>query len=233
MILPVRDRETTISAIFAQIVETLPELTPRWNLLVVDDGSTDATPEVLQELIRPYPQVALVHHSAPRGETACFRAGTRRTRADLLLLRAEDCELDVAGIDAMWKQATSHDLVVARPAADISPVRRGTLQLRRKTTSVVARPALLLVRRRIIREWMADTDEHDLQAYLGRKGHPRHEIELRIASHLPFRPGNATTSRPRPDGTMMRPQHCDNGQAIGQPKRPNYLLRLKEFALGE
>ena len=29
------------------------------------------------------------------------------------------------------------------------------------------------------------------------------------------------------------PQHCDAGDEAGQPKRPNYLLRLKAFALGE
>jgi hypothetical protein len=184
-------------------------------------------------LIRPYPQVALIHHSARRGETACFHDGTRRTRGDLLLFRAEDCELDMAGIDAMWKQATDHDLVVARAAGDAAPGRRRALSLRRPATSTVGRPALQLIRRRAIKEWAAESEEQDLQTYLARKGYPQYEIELRRAQ-LPSLPqARLATSQPHPTGTRMLPQHCDTGQSAGQPKRPNYLLRLKEFALGE
>ena len=38
------------------LLEVLPELTPRWDVLVMDNGSTDATVEVAHELVGRYPQ---------------------------------------------------------------------------------------------------------------------------------------------------------------------------------
>ena len=80
MILPVRNGAATLSSLLSQIVEILPELTPHWDLLVVDDGSTDATPEVLQELTRPYPQIRVIHHSVPQGDGARAFAVARWAR---------------------------------------------------------------------------------------------------------------------------------------------------------
>ena len=56
----------------------LPELTPRWNLVLLDDGSSDATPEILEELARPYPQVSVIHNSVSEGDGACFRRGAEQ-----------------------------------------------------------------------------------------------------------------------------------------------------------
>ena len=120
----------------------LPELTPRWELLIVDDGSTDATPEVIQELIRPYPQADVIHHSAERGDTACFRAGMQRMRSDVLLLRAESCDLDLAGLDKMWKKISSHDLIVARSHGDAAPGRQPARSLRQGNREDRSRPSI-------------------------------------------------------------------------------------------
>src|SRR5690348_9497241 len=63
MILPLRNDADRVSLIFTQALEILPELTPRWNLVLFDDGSTDATGESLAELVRAYPQATVIHHS--------------------------------------------------------------------------------------------------------------------------------------------------------------------------
>jgi hypothetical protein len=232
MILPVRNREATLAALVVQVVEVLPELTPRWELLIVDDGSTDATTEVIQELIRPYPQAAVIHNSAERGDTACFRAGMQRTRSDVLLLRSDSCDLDLAGLDKMWKKISSHDLIVARAHGDAAPGRQPAPSLRKQMSKAVVGPALQMIRRRAIESWITGRSPQDLQSYLALKGYPQHEVELRHASWSKGARGKAAASALK-NKVATSPQHRDEGDTAGRPKRPNYLLRLKTFALGE
>ena len=48
-------------------VKTAAELTPDFEVIVVNDGSADATAEIADELARTYPQVRAVHHPRNRG----------------------------------------------------------------------------------------------------------------------------------------------------------------------
>ncbi|HVU86244.1 MAG TPA: glycosyltransferase [Pirellulales bacterium] len=221
MILPLRNDADRVSLIFTQALEILPELTPRWNLVLFDDGSTDATGESLAELVRAYPQATVIHHSTAMGDNACFRRGARVTDGDLVLLRSSDCDLDLTGLHKMWKRASAHPLVVARSHGDAGRG-RFTLAARKKERGLATGPALQLIERRALGPWLAGKEE-DLQGYLHARRYPQHEVELR----------RCLASGMAPMSGRFEPQHCDAGDASGRPKRPNYLLRLKAFAMGE
>ncbi len=232
VILPVRNREATIAASLGRLVEVLPDLTPRWEIVVMDDGSTDATPEVATEFARAYPQIVVEHSTAPRGDAACFHSAARVAPGEMLLFRDEDCDLEVGGIHRMWKRSATHELVVARSAAGgRSDVRRGIGRVRSAGSS--GRPVLQLIHRRAIEGWISARDCQNLQDYLARKGYPQHEVELRLCDVLHARTAEASTLRPAAAGAAWRPQHCDQGETIARPKPPNYLTRLRSFALGE
>ena len=72
MILPLRNDADRVSHIFSQAIEILPELTPRWKLVLFDDGSADATGEILAELVRALPQAAVHHNSTAAGDRPSF-----------------------------------------------------------------------------------------------------------------------------------------------------------------
>ena len=53
VLLPVHNAQDTLSGNIHRVIEILPELTTRFELLVVDDGSTDATCEVARSRLLP------------------------------------------------------------------------------------------------------------------------------------------------------------------------------------
>ena len=59
---PAYNDSGTIASMVIRTVKAASELTPDFEIIVVDDGSADGTAEIADELARTYPQVRAVHH---------------------------------------------------------------------------------------------------------------------------------------------------------------------------
>ena len=85
VLLPVHNVQATLAPDVAKLLDTLPELTAWFDLLIIDDGSTDATCEIAEELVTEYPQVRLMRHAVRRGVEGAWRVGLGRTDAPIVL----------------------------------------------------------------------------------------------------------------------------------------------------
>jgi glycosyltransferase involved in cell wall biosynthesis len=90
VLLPVQDAQSTLASTVTEVLETAADLTDRFELLIIDDGSRDATSEVAHELSRCYPQVRSVRHSRPLGQEAAVRTGLAQSRGEVVLLRGKE-----------------------------------------------------------------------------------------------------------------------------------------------
>lgn len=233
MILPVHNAQAELSRLIAQAVEILPDLTPRWDLLVVDDGSTDATPEVAEEWTRSYPQVRVAHHAVRFGRDGWQRTGVLRTRGDVLLLRDEECPVELTGVHKMWKRMASADIVVGRAAKQAALAWLASRATSRRSARSTA-GGLQMIRRRALDGWAPVASRQSLAEYLTGKGCRQHDIELQPARPTVYlAPPQRVASTADAADPTIRPRHCDEGEKAGQPRRPNYLARLRAFAIGE
>ena len=85
-LLPVRNAEATLAETVSEWLEVLPELTNRFDLVIIDDCSSDATIEVADELVKQY---APIIRSASPTSAGSIRSHRHRTatgsrRGDLL-----------------------------------------------------------------------------------------------------------------------------------------------------
>ncbi len=87
VLLPVRDAQSTLAATVTEILEMASDLSERFELLIIDDGSSDATSEIAHELSRRYPQIRTLRHDKPLGEEAALRAGLAQSRGDVVFVR--------------------------------------------------------------------------------------------------------------------------------------------------
>jgi glycosyltransferase involved in cell wall biosynthesis len=87
-------------------VKAASQLTSDYEVIVVNDGSTDATPEIADELARTYPQVRVVHHPANRGYGGALQTGFRTATKELVFYTDGDAQYDPAELSLLWAALT-------------------------------------------------------------------------------------------------------------------------------
>jgi dolichol-phosphate mannosyltransferase len=90
VLLPIKDAQATLTESVHEILDLVEDSIDRFELLIIDDGSTDATSEVAHELTRHYPQVRVVSHGTALGHEAALRVGLSRSRGEVVVTRDDN-----------------------------------------------------------------------------------------------------------------------------------------------
>lgn len=225
VLLPVRNAQASLSVLVHDLVEVMPELTRNWELLVLDDGSTDATVEVADELSALYPQVEVVAYGQPLGWPEVIRIGLARTSGEFLFLRHPQSSVAIDEARKLWLAVQDHEIV-------FGVCRRNGLR-RRSRRRVLGEERLggfLMARRRTM-ESLVDYlgDLATLRTALAGLGHSWQEVEMRHrepAWQGRFVPGRPHAAPPAPGGNHLLPNGSEAEPS--RPRRPNYLARIRE-----
>lgn len=84
-----------ISPLVNSALAVLPALAADFEVIVINDGSTDATPAILDELARSDARVKVVHHVRNLGYGAALRSGFRHASKELVFYTDGDGQYDV------------------------------------------------------------------------------------------------------------------------------------------
>lgn len=84
----------TIPSMVLTALMTLRKLTDDYEIIVVNDGSTDYTAEVLEELASRYPELRVIHHPQNRGYGAALRTGFAAATKEWVFYTDGDAQYD-------------------------------------------------------------------------------------------------------------------------------------------
>jgi dolichol-phosphate mannosyltransferase len=115
VLLPVKNAQSTLNSAVHEILDVMTDSGDRFELLIIDDGSTDATSEVAHELTYHYPQVRLVRHGTPRGRDAAIRTGLERSQGEVVMLRDDESGFSVLERPSRAPAAKTFSSRPARP----------------------------------------------------------------------------------------------------------------------
>ncbi|MDP6445805.1 MAG: glycosyltransferase family 2 protein [Pirellulaceae bacterium] len=114
VILPIHNCQQTISRQIDEMLEVLPEMTGQFEVIIVDDCSTDDSEEVAVELSRRFPQVQLVRHRMKQGRQSAVRTGMEMSQGDVIFVQEEGVRLRAAELRQLWDLREDQELVMAR-----------------------------------------------------------------------------------------------------------------------
>ena len=95
---PAHNEAANIEALVAEALATLPALAERFEVVIVDDGSRDATPAIADALAEAHPEVRAVHHPTNLGYGAALRTGFAAARFDHIAFTDGDRQFRVADL---------------------------------------------------------------------------------------------------------------------------------------
>jgi glycosyltransferase involved in cell wall biosynthesis len=101
VVVPVFNEEESLEALHQRLKETLASLGRGYELIFVDDGSTDTSFDVLQRLQSGDEHVRVVRLRRNFGQTAAFSAGFDRARGQVIVTMDADLQNDPADIPSL------------------------------------------------------------------------------------------------------------------------------------
>lgn len=101
---PAYNDSGTIASLVIMAVQTARQLTSDFEVIVVNDGSADATPRILSELAGLYPQVRIVTHQQNRGYGGALRSGFAEARKEVVFYTDGDAQYDPSEMALLWKR---------------------------------------------------------------------------------------------------------------------------------
>lgn len=106
VVIPSYNEEENLPVLTREIVAAADPLGIAWELLFVDDGSTDDSPAVLRSLAERHPTVRVVLSETNRGQSAALDAGFRHALGSVVVTLDADLQNDPADIPRLLEVLT-------------------------------------------------------------------------------------------------------------------------------
>ncbi len=146
IVVPVYNEEDNIRPLLAELREVLGKLGKEYELVFVDDGSTDHSFEILKQEALTDHHIRIIRFKKNAGQTAAFAAGFKVARGDIVITMDADLQNDPHDIPYLLEKIGEFDVVCGWRHKRLDP-----------WTKVVSSKIANFVRNWLSKEDIADT----------------------------------------------------------------------------
>jgi len=227
-LMPLRNVQAILEPIILEWLEVLTELTPKTEIVLVDDASSDATVEVALELMIQYPQIRVMRHATPRGWRASLLTAMEGSRGEILVFPDPESALGLNALPKLWRLLDQYEVILAGPNCDVV-----------QPWGEAAPGGYQMGSRRVF-ESLRDVlgDRAQLVAALQAGGYRflQTEVSRRYPPMATYRAACLARKlfwKPTAERTAGTGATSTESASAAGPNRPNYLARLRQYARGQ
>ncbi|MCA9163721.1 MAG: glycosyltransferase family 2 protein [Planctomycetales bacterium] len=103
VIVPVFNAQNSLAKEVHELLDVLSDLETRFELVLVDDGSTDQTSDIADELAYQFPQIQIVRHPRRFGASAAIQSGLRRANGEIVFVQDEFTPFSAMELRRLWE----------------------------------------------------------------------------------------------------------------------------------
>ena len=110
VVVPVYNEEGNLPVLIPKLAEVLKGLGPSYEMIFVDDGSSDGSRKILKEMASQYPFLRILRLRENRGLSTALLAGMREARGDKIVTLDSDLQNDPADIPRLLECLDHYDM---------------------------------------------------------------------------------------------------------------------------
>jgi len=121
---PMHNEEGNIRQAVHAALDVLPAVSKDYEIIIVDDGSSDDTGRIADELSHAGDKIRVVHHPVNLGYGGALKSGFRASRFELVFFTDGDNQFELGEIRELLKHIDRYDLVIGRRVGRKDPIHR-------------------------------------------------------------------------------------------------------------
>jgi glycosyltransferase involved in cell wall biosynthesis len=116
LVIPAYNEEDVIPELLRRIEPALRQTGKTFEVVIVDDGSTDATPKMLDDAMRERPWLRVLRMARNGGQSAAFDAGFKAARGQIIATIDADLQNDPEEIPRILPMLDGYDMITGQRA---------------------------------------------------------------------------------------------------------------------
>lgn len=109
---PFWNEEKNIVNVVKKAIPVAKKIANKWEIIIIDDGSSDRTLQIANNLAKNNPNLKVIHHEKNRGYGAALKSGFENSKYDLIVFNDGDGQFDFSQIDRFIEKINPVDLVI-------------------------------------------------------------------------------------------------------------------------
>src|SRR5688572_30685456 len=111
LVIPAYNEQENIPVLLQRVDAALKQTGKPFEVIIVDDGSSDSTPQLLEEGMGQYPWLRVLRMAKNGGQSAAFEAGFKAARGEVVATIDADLQNDPEEIPRLPPMLDGYDMV--------------------------------------------------------------------------------------------------------------------------
>lgn len=112
VVVPALNEELNLEATIKNIQETVPQYFSDWEILIFNDGSSDATGKIADRLSKQESRIRVTHHESPKNLGGCYKSGIQKATKEYLIMIPGDNECGPEVMTKIFALAGTAEMIV-------------------------------------------------------------------------------------------------------------------------